>query len=51
MAKNTSALSQRLLTFHARRLWILSAAFLLSLLGPLLNYYFQINWIQRWYQS
>lgn len=39
------------LSLHTRRLWILSAAFLLILLGPLANYYFQINWIQGWYQS
>jgi len=39
------------LSFHTWRLWILSAAFLLILLGPLANYYFQINWIQGWYQS
>ncbi len=38
-------------SFHARRLWVLSAAFLLLLLGPLANYYFQINWLQGWYQS
>jgi ferredoxin-type protein NapH len=30
---------------------VLSAAFLVILLGPLGNYYFQINWIQGWYQS
>ncbi len=39
------------LSFHSRRLWVLSAAFLLILLGPLANYYFQINWVQGWYQS
>lgn len=38
-------------SFHARRLWTLSAALLLILLGPLANYYFQIDWIQGWYQS
>jgi ferredoxin-type protein NapH len=41
----------RTLSFHSRRLWVLSAAFLLILLGPLANYYFQINWAQGWYQS
>ncbi len=39
------------LSFHSRRLWVLSAAFLLILLGPLANYYFQINWVQGWYHS
>lgn len=39
------------LSFHTRRLWVLSAAFLLILLGPLANYYFQINWVQGWFQS
>lgn len=39
------------LSFHTRRLWVLATAFLLLLLGPLANYYFQINWLQGWYQS
>lgn len=38
-------------SFHARRLLVLSGAFLIILLGPLANYYFQISWIQGWYQS
>jgi ferredoxin-type protein NapH len=38
-------------SFHSRRLFILSVAFLLLLLGPLANYYFGVNWLQGWYQS
>lgn len=49
--KSPSKSPFRPLSFHTRRLWVLSAAFLLLLLGPLINYYFQINWIQGWYQS
>lgn len=41
----------RAFSFHARRLWVLSGAILLLFLGPLANYYFQINWLQGWYQS
>jgi ferredoxin-type protein NapH len=38
-------------TLHSRRILVLSLAFLLLLLGPLANYYFQISWLQGWYQS
>ncbi|MFH2123817.1 MAG: 4Fe-4S binding protein [Pseudomonadota bacterium] len=38
-------------SFHFRRLWVLSAAFLVILLGPPANYYLHIDWIQGWYQS
>jgi ferredoxin-type protein NapH len=33
------------------RLWVLSMAFLLLVLTPLLNYYLQVDFIQGWFQS
>ncbi len=33
------------------RIIVLSSAFLLILINPFLNYYFQINYIQGWFQS
>lgn len=34
-----------------RRLWVLTGAFLLILINPLVNYYLHIDFIQGWYQS
>ncbi len=36
---------------HQTRFLVLCCAFLLILINPFLNYYFQINTIQGWYQS
>lgn len=41
----------KILKWGHRRFLVLTAAFALLLLAPLLNYYFGINFIQGWYQS